>query len=427
MKKNVLVFSGGSYPAVEIYYSLQHSMLFNPIAASSYDDHSQFIYKKSFNKLPYIWEEEFLYKFNELLKNENIELIIPTHDTIAMFLMENEDAINAKVVCSPYETTVLCRYKSKAYNKLKEFSFVPIVYKNIEEVTEYPVFCKKDIGEGSRDIHLIADKENFSILQNISDFLICEYLPGEEITIDCFTDRNRNLLFSNPRKRVRIMNGISARSVNIELTDELNDIVTKVNNTIHFRGYWFIQLKQDKDGKYKLLEICTRFAGTFNLSKNLDVNLPLLALCDRLDMDVAITPNNYTITSDKTYIDRYKIDINYERVYVDFDDTIIFNRSQYNTFIMMFLYQCINEGKEIVLITKHEYDLDETMKTVKLSKDIFNEIIIVPINAHKYKFMSNDKPSIFIDNSYKERNEVKEKLNMFTFDISNVESLIDWS
>jgi len=427
MKKNVLIFSGGSYPAVEIYFCLKNNMLFNPIAASSYEDHSQFLFKEYYSDLPYISEENFIEKLNELIEKAKIELIIPTHDTIAMYLMENENKINAKIVCSPYETALICRHKSLIYDKFKNYDFTPKIYSRIDENIIYPVFCKQDIGEGSRDTHLINNKVELERLLQNNNYLICEYLPGDEITIDCFTNRKGELLFSNPRKRLRIMNGISARSVNIELTYELYNIVTIINNTLKFRGYWFVQLKKDSVGKYKLLEISTRFAGTFNLSKNLDVNLPLLALCDRLDMDVSITPNNYKITSDKTYIDRFKLDISYERVYIDFDDTIVFNRSKYNTQVMMFIYQCINEGKEIVLITKHEFDLDETMKRLHLSKDLFNEIILVPVNMPKYKMMNNDKPSIFIDNSYNERKLVKLNLNMHTFDISNIECLIDWS
>jgi hypothetical protein len=427
MKKNVLIFSGGSYPGIEIYSCLQYNMLFNPIAASSYEDHSQFVFRESFCDLPYIWENDFIVKFNDLIEKSNIELIIPTHDTIAMFLMENEEIINAKIVCSPYETTVLCRFKSKAYEKLFNYNFTPKIYTNIKEVDEFPVFCKKDIGEGSRDTHLIKNMDELTVLLDKDKYLICEYLNGEEITVDCFTDRNRKLLFTNPRKRVRIMNGISARSVNIELTDEILDIIKQINNEIIFRGYWFVQLKQDKQGNFKLLEICTRFAGTFNLSKNLDVNLPLLALCDRLDMDISITPNKYKITSDKTYIDRFKIDIIYERVYIDFDDTIVFDRTQYNTFIMMFLYQCVNKGIELILISKHEYDLYESMRNVHLNPDLFNEIIIVPENTLKYMMMNDNKSSIFIDNCYIERKAVKEHLDIYTFDVSNIESLIDWS
>ena len=116
------------------------------------------------------------------------------------------------------------------------------------------------------------------------------------------------------------------------------------------------------------MEISTRFAGTFCLSRNLDVNLPLLALCDFSGMEIDISPNTYRITLDKSYIDRYKIDYLYQRVYLDFDDTLVFHREKYNTEAMRFVYQCLNKGIKIILITKHAYDIHETMKKIKLCK-----------------------------------------------------------
>lgn len=426
MKQNVLIFSGGGYNAVEIYFCLKDNLLFYPIGASSYSDHAEFLFKKSFNNLPFIWEENFLDCFNQLIEDENIQFIIPTHDTIALFLMENENKINAAIVCSPYETAYLCRHKAAMYQHFADSDFVPYVYNDIKEVQIYPVICKKDIGEGSRGIIKVNSKEELSEIRNISEYVICEYLPGDEITIDCFTDRHGSLRFSNARKRVRIINGISARSEVLPINDELKYILKEINDRVVFRGYWFVQLKKSKSGKYKLLEICTRFAGTFNLSKNMDVNLPLLALCDRAGMEVSFTPNSYRIVSDKTYFDRYKVDIAYERVYIDFDDTIVFNRKQYNTFVMMFIYQCLNNKIDLYLITKHEYNLDETMQKIKLNKGIFAGIINVPVDRWKYEFMDDSIESIFIDNCYQERKKVKEHLGFNTFDVCNIECLIEW-
>lgn len=426
VKKNVLVFSGGSYPGIEIYYALQHNLLFNPIGISSYSDHSEFVFKDFYTKLPYIQEPNFIDELNKVIYETNSELIIPTHDTIALFLMKNESKINAKIVCSPLFTAELCRYKSKTYDYFKNDFFVPKIYKDISNL-EYPVFCKKDVSEGSKDAYLIKTTSDFSQINNIDDYVICEYLPGEEITIDCFTDRHGKLRFINPRIRLRIMNGISARAQNIELTEEVQKIVSTINEKTAFRGYWFVQLKKDIHGNFKLLEISTRFSGTFNLSQSLDVNLPLLALCDKLDMEVDILPNTYTVTSDKTYIDRYKIDYNYQRVYIDFDDTIAFNREKLNTLAMMFLYQCKNEKKDLVLITKHEYDIYETLTKLNIDKDLFSSILRIPINEYKYLYINNDVPSIFIDNAFIERKFVKNHTNIPTLDVSNISVLIDWS
>ena len=94
---------------------------------------------------------------------------------------------------------------------------------------------------------------------------------------------------------------------------------------------------------------------------------------------------------------------------------------------MRFVYQCLNKGISIVLITKHEYDIHETMKKIRLSENIFDEIVEVPLDRKKYEFMDVTIPSIFIDNAYAERKAVKEHLGIPTFDVSNFDCLIDWS
>ncbi len=85
------------------------------------------------------------------------------------------------------------------------------------------------------------------------------------------------------------------------------------------------------------MEISTRFAGTFGVSKSLDVNLPLFIIVRFSDMDVDFTPNQCKIiTADKLYVDRYMIDCKYERVYLDFDDTLVFNKKEYNQWMFLF-------------------------------------------------------------------------------------------
>lgn len=426
MKTNVMIFGGGGYSAVQVFFALKHSLRFHPIMAGSYDNHATFISNDAIIDLPFTYEENFIEKLNECIDQNDIKFIIPSHDSGALSLVENQERIHATVVCSCLETTRLCRFKSLTYKALEGLDFVPITYSYENAV--FPLFAKDDEGQGGRNAYKINCRGELDKLKEDSiNYVLCEYLPGRELTIDCFTDRHGKLRFTQPRYRERLMNGITARTSNVDLTDEMRHIVESISNRIKFRGFWFIQCKEDANGKLKLMEISTRFAGSFGLSKNLDVNLPLLALCDFSDMDIDISPNAYRISLDKSYIDRYKIDYPYQRVYLDFDDTLVFHREKYNTEAMRFVYQCLNKGIQIILITKHAYDIHDTMKKIRLSENIFDEIIVVPLEKDKCDYMDNSIQSIFIDNAYTERKRVKEKLGMPTFDVSNIECLIDWA
>lgn len=427
MSTNVMLFGGGGYNQIEMYFSLKHSLLFHPILAGSYDNHSTFISNDAIIDLPFTNDPNFIDALNDCIDKRYIKFILPSHDSAAVTLMENQDRLHATVVCSCLETTKICRYKSLTYETLKDTDFVPEIYSFQAPV--FPLFAKDDQGQGGRNAKLIRNQAQLDELKEDKiDYVLCEYLPGEEVTIDCFTDRHGQLRFVQPRYRDRLMNGISARTSNADMTPEMQHIVDEISRRIKFRGYWYIQCKQDKNGKLKLMEISTRFAGTYHLSSSLDVNLPLLALCDFSDMEIGITPNKYKIWLDKTYIDRFKIDYEYKRVYLDFDDTLVFKREKYNTEAMRFVYQCLNKNIQVILLTKHEYDIHETMKNIRLNESIFDQIIEVPLNHMKYEFMDNKVPSIFIDNAYAERKAVKEHIpDMPTFDVSNFDCLIDWA
>lgn len=433
MKRKVLVFSGAPYPAMQICDCLKYNMVFQPIAASSYSNHSEFVFSKCINGLPFIFEDSFLECFIKVVKDNNIEFIIPTDDTIALTLMENQDAIPAVIVCSPYETTKLCRYKSLTYKALEKNKFVPKYYdaNALENIKNYPVFVKPDDGQGSQGTKKINNLEELKKVECLGKKVIVEYLPGEEYTVDCFTDRYGKLLFCNPRSRSRIMYGITARGYNVELTEEFKEIIEQINSHISFRGYWFAQLKRDENGKLKLIELCTRFAGTFGVSKSLGANLPLMALCDFAEMDTCVIVNEYNVVSDKSFIDRYQLSIQYDRIYVDYDDTITCEYgTQINPYIMAYLYQCKNKGIEIVLISRHSADhtnsLRENMKKMAVPECLFNKIIELEWQEEKSNFINTEKSSIFIDNSFAERKKVHDRIGIPVFDVANVDCLFDW-
>lgn len=429
--RNVMIFSGGSYPGIEIYYALKDNIVFHPIMASSYSDHSRFVTEDYIENLPFTYEENFAEKLNRILIERNVEFIIPTHDTIAMVLTENAEKLSATVVCSLKQTAELCRYKSKTYDALKGCDFVPNSFCETGVDTEYPLFTKPDDGQGSVGAKIIHTETELQEVLESGNKVVCEYLPGDEYTIDCFTNKNRELLFINPRKRVRIQYGISARAESVVDEAPFIKIAQEVNERIPFRGYWFIQLKEDKSGNLKLLELCTRFSGTFNHSQGYGVNLPLLAVSDFAGMDVSVTKNDYKVVTDKTFIDRYVLDLEYDRVYMDYDDTITSNGGKIvNPFVMAYLYQCKNLEKEIVMLTRHSASKDnlliEDMARLGISKELFTEIIEMTWEEEKIAYMNQDVASIFVDNSFTERKMVADRLGIPVFDVAHISCLFDW-
>ncbi|MFD3446633.1 ATP-grasp domain-containing protein [Microbacteriaceae bacterium 4G12] len=426
MKKNVLVFPCGSEIGLEINNALRYVKDVKLYGGSSVADHGKFVYQNYIEGIPHINDESFIDALNEVVKQYNIDFIIPAHDSAVLKLAQNKEKLAAQVITSDKMTCEICRSKKKTYEFFENEAFIPHMHEKVEDVKQFPVFLKPDVGQGSQGIALAQDEEDLKFHTNKNKgLIIVEYLPGKEYTIDCFTDRNGELRFIGMRERKRVKSGISVNSVTLSYNDQVKEIAHKINEKLNFQGVWFFQVKEDSEGNFKLLEIAPRIAGTMSLYRNKGINFSLLSIYDRLGYDIEIYENDFRIEIDRALINRFSLDISYERVFIDFDDTITLNE-KINPMTMLFLYQCITNDIEVILITKHAKEILETLKSLKVDKSIFSEIIHISRDDEKYKHVKNDVPSIFIDDSYSERRRMKEMTGMPVFDLDSLESLIDW-
>lgn len=421
-KTNVLIFPAGEINSMELHDALSFNVNIEVFGASSVERHGAYVFKNYKGNLPLISDENFISEFNQLIDEWEIDFIFPTHDTIAMFLAENQEVLRARVIVSSVETAQVCRDKRKTYRLFEQYDFCPQIYKSIEV---YPCFIKPRTGQGAVGAKKIVSENDIPESIDLDEYVITEYLPGEELTVDCLTDSHGNLCAVLPRVRTRLMAGVSVAGHAIAATDEIRNIAEVINSSMRFLGLWYFQLKQDIDGKYKLLEISVRCAGTMCLSRARGVNLPLLSVYVAQGKDVTVFENPYQIKMDRTLIARYKIDYEYETVYIDYDDTLVLQQDVCLPAIR-FLYQSKNQGKKIILITRHEQDHDNSvlddLKKHYIAETIFNEIINVEDGKEKTDYINPNK-AIFIDNAFAERKKVYDKYGIPVFDVEGISVL----
>ena len=250
--------------------------------------------------------------------------------------------------------------------------------------------------------------------------MILEYLTGDEYTVDCLSDAKGGLLYAQARKRHRTSNGISVNSFVVD-NDEFMPIAEKINSVIKFKGVWFFQLKRDVNGVLTLLEIAPRVAGTMAVSRMNGVNLPLLSLYIAQDTNIEVIDNKLNVEIDRALANKYKLDMIFDSVYVDFDDAVIIGESV-NYLLVGFLYKMMNEGKRIILITKHSKNIHDTLSKYRIEKKLFDEIIHLKPTDEKSLYIVGK--AIFIDDSFSERLKVKRALNIPVFDVSEIVELV---
>ena len=423
-KKNILVFPCGSEIGLEVNRALAKDIHFEMFGASSLPDHGRFVYKNYIEGIPFVDSDDFISSINDVCEKYSIDFIVPAHDSVVLKLAQNAENLKAKVITSPLETCEIARSKKKTYDILKDTVLCPKVYNIYDKEINYPVFIKPDVGQGSKGAKKVENYEQLKFeYANNNDIVISELLTGEEYTIDCFTNSAGLLLFARGRKRARINNGISVNSYPVE-NEKFKTIAKKINSKIKFQGMWFFQLKENSNGELALLEIAPRIAGTMGMYRALGVNFILLALYDACGFDIKLINNNFDIEIDRALFARYKTNLEYECVYVDLDDTLICD-NLVNTDVIKFLYQTKNQNKKIILISKHDKEIANTLDTHCISSKLFDEILHLEKTDKKSSFIK-EKSAIFIDDSYAERKDVATNCRIPVFSIDAVETLLDW-
>ena len=172
------------------------------------------------------------------------------------------------------------------------------------------------------------------------------------------------------------------------------------------------------------MEISTRCAGTMCVSRARGYNLPLLSVYSAMGYDISVAKESMNVEMDRALIAGYDMHLDYDTVYIDFDDTITL-RGEINPLAMYYLYQCHNKGYKVYLLTRHIHDIHESLAKNAVSENLFTDIIYILDSDSKSNYIKEPK-SIFIDNMYKERLEVTQKCGIPVFDADGFEFLLDW-
>jgi len=423
--KRILIFPGGTESGLEIWKALKDNKFVTVYSAgSNVSNHAPFVFVNHFI-LPTVFEVGWVSELNSLVEKEKIDYIYPAHDDVLKALADNLEKIRTKVIMPDPEIVKICRSKSQTYRFLNSKIPTPKLYVFSDEIDKFPVFVKPDVGQGSFNAMKIMDKNSLDyFFARIDGLLIMEYLPGREFTVDCFSDREKGLLFSHGRERVRTRNGISVNTKpsQLEYEEVFEEYAKIISDSLEISGAWFFQVKQDKNGVFTLLEIGTRIAGGMALYRVLGVNFPLLSIFEAERMPIQIIYNNIQIEMDRALVNRYKSDLNYGCVYVDLDDCLII-KGKVNLDLLKFLFQCLERHTRVNLLTRNENNTREILREKRI-ENIFDEIIVIDKIAKKSDYIK-ERNSILIDDSFIERLEVFQALKIPVFEPSSVELLLD--
>jgi carbamoyl-phosphate synthase large subunit len=141
----------------------------------------------------------------------------------------------------------------------------------------YPVMVKPRRGSGSRGISMVGSAQELAEMQASADYLVQEYLPGTEYSIDVLADVTGHVVASVPRVRERVDSGVSVagRTLHDAELERLGADMAVVTGLTYVAN---VQFRRDASGRPALLEVNPRFPGTMPLTVASGVDMPLMAL-----------------------------------------------------------------------------------------------------------------------------------------------------
>lgn len=426
MTMKVLVFPCGSEIGLEIHAALKYSKAVQLYGASSVADHGEFVYRRYRQMNVDVRSTHFIQQLNALCREWGIDMILPAHDSVILKLAECREQLAATPVVPNAEVAGICRNKNLTYARLSGAGcdFVPNSIQGL--ASAYPIFAKPAVGQGSQGAERVDDRQRHQqLLDSGTEYVFSEYLPGAEYTVDCIGDAKGSLLHWAPRERTRVKSGISVRTRPALLGAAVQQMAEEITRIFRFKGAWFFQIKADAEGRFKLLEVAPRIAGSMGLSRNLGINYPLLSLYAHAGLPFAVLPQVYPIEMDRALQSRFKVGLEYDAVYLDLDDTLIID-GQVNSLLMALLYQWAGRGVDVILITRHASCPRATLAYYRISEQLFSEIIHIVDGSPKSRVIETARAALFIDDSYRERLDVSQKVGIAVFDVDAVEQLLDW-
>ncbi len=418
--RRVLVFPAGTEVGLEIHQALQHCKEVELIGAGqAVSNHAPFVYN-SYYQLPSIHEENWLFALVELCKTLQIDYIFPAYDDVIVALAKHRADLPAVVLTPSEDACLITRSKSLTYQALSSFVRVPRVYKSVKS-TDFPLFVKPDRGQGSQGAQQARNASELSAaIASIKDPILCEYLPGEEYTIDCFSDRERGVLFCGARIRLRMRNGIAVHTQTVNLNG-VREIAEGIHAALGMRGAWFFQLKRATNEELTLLEVAPRIAGSMSTHRVQGINFPLLTIFEHERLPLQLMTNSLSVELDRSLQNQYRLGLSYEALYIDLDDTLLL-RGKVNLDAMRLVYSCINRKIPVILITRHDGNLSSTLAQHRLT-GLFDEVIHLDRKQRKSEYVRHLN-AIFLDDSFSERQDVHQRLGIPTFDCSMIDALI---
>lgn len=148
-------------------------------------------------------------------------------------------------------------------------------------------FIKPRQGRGGRGCIKVTKSELAALKvrgEQTNDYIVMQYMPGTEWTVDAYRARNGSMTYVVPRERIGLAGGISIKGKTVR-HELLMALTTDLCNQIGFFGPVCVQWRANAAGVPHLLEINPRLSGGLPITVAAGVN-PVKAILSEYKGDI---------------------------------------------------------------------------------------------------------------------------------------------
>lgn len=224
----------------------------------------------------------FVAALTQFVEADGLDLVISTVDAELLALSGRRSELAPAVLAAPSPTTLETALDKLELARVCEpTGAVPRTLLAGPEANavdwQFPVFAKPRRGAGSRGVRSVADREALEALPLDEDLIVQDFLPGQEYSVDVLADRDSTVVAAVPRTRARVDSGVAIAGRTLR-DAELQRTASAVARAIGLVGVANVQLRRDREGVAKLLEVNPRFPGALPLTIAAGVDIPSLVV-----------------------------------------------------------------------------------------------------------------------------------------------------
>jgi carbamoyl-phosphate synthase large subunit len=226
----------------------------------------------------------FVQALIDLCKLHSIDVVVPTVDTELIKVSrarEEFEAVGARVAIGSPLSLTWCLNKALLMAACSSTGAVPkwAVLDDAFDPDEFdfPLVVKPVSGSGGRGVRIVETPEALEAIPRSNQLLVQEYLPGEELSVDVFAREDGHVIAAVPRVRMKVDSGVAVTAKTVH-DAEVEKMAIAIAKVVGITGIANIQLRRNREGAPRLLEINPRLPGSMPLTVAAGVDMPRMLL-----------------------------------------------------------------------------------------------------------------------------------------------------